>query len=263
MGEIVRCTYKRSILSIQNVWFAHADDIETIKQEAGQKKIDVLNIHGVSFDDVPKGWEEQYTIFSDLSDSIDILQPKIRKNFRYEIRRAKKEGTVIKSYNSIASMDERKLLDLFEETYNQMYRDKGINQTFNRAQVEEYLNNGCMIITIGFFENIPYVFHSYIYNSDTSRFYYSTSPFRCDKADAALIGRINKAVHWYDMQMFKSMGVVNYDWGGISDKNASNGIDQFKLGFGGEIGHYYNINIGLSLKGKAAVEVRNVKVGKH
>lgn len=259
MREIVKSTYNRGILKIQNVWFAESKEITSIVETANESKCDVLNIHGVRFDSNPSGWNEQYTIISDLTASEEELLKKMRKNFRYEIRRADKEGVVIKRYIDSEFANEKDLLDTFENTYNQMYRDKDMSTVFNRTQVEGYLRDKCMVVTVGFYENIPYVFHSYIYNSVSARFFYSTSPFRSDKEDAALIGRINKAVHWHDMKMFKNMGITEYDWGGISDKDASNGIDQFKVGFGGKIEKYYNNSIGVSLIGNLAVKVKKIR----
>lgn len=258
MNEIVRSTYKKSILKIQNVWFANEGDIPEILNQSKKMGVDVLNIHGVRFSRKPEKWNEQYTIVSDLNETEEEILSKIRKNYRYEIRRTEKEGVVIRQYDGREFADKKVLLDTFEETYNQMYRDKGMKTVFNRAQVEEYLRTNCMLVTIGFFDETPYVFHSYIYNKNNARFYYSTSSFRSDKDIAALIGRINKATHWHDMKMFKKMGVTNYDWGGVSDKNASNGIDKFKIGFGGHIDKYYNKFIGVSLKGKMAIKLRKM-----
>lgn len=258
MKDVVKSSYNKGIFSIQNVWFADSKDVYDIMENAHTNKYDVVNIHGISFDSFPEGWSEQYTIISDLNEPEEELLKKIRKNFKYEIRRAEKEGVVIKKYVGKEFAKDTNLINAFERTYNQMYRDKNLNIVFNRSQVESYLKDECMLVTVGFYDDIPYVFHSYIYNKSNARFFYSTSPFRSDKDDAAMIGRINKAVHWHDMKMFKDMGVTNYDWGGISDKDASNGIDQFKVGFGGRIISYYNISIGISLIGKAAVKLKHV-----
>lgn len=261
MNDVVKSTYQKNVLKIQNIWFANPDDVDELISCGRKEGMDVINIHGISFVERPRNWNEQYTIMTNLSESEEELKKRIRKNFRYEIRRIEKESVVIKRYSSEEFAREKKLLDLFEKTYNQMYRDKGMGTVFNRIQVEQYLRTGCMIVTIGFYDTTPYVFHSYICNKSNARFYYSTSPFRSDRDAAALIGRINKAMHWHDMKMFKEMGIVNYDWGGISDKDASNGIDQFKVGFGGNIEKYYNCSIGVSLKGRTAIKIKDFLLG--
>ena len=56
-----------------------------------------------------------------------------------------------------------------------------------------------------------------------------------------------------DMKYFKEKGLVRYDWGGISDFENPNGIDEFKLKFGGDKITYYNVFTGNSLLGKLAV----------
>lgn len=257
---IIKSIYKKNMLRIQNVWFANEDEIADVIEQGKKSKADVLYIHGVSFKSSPKGWNKQYTVFSDLNGSLEELHEKIRKNYRYEIRRAEKEGVVVREYDGNGLIEETALLDSFQETYNRMYFDKGMKVVFNRAQVEQYLRDGCMFLTIGFFGGIPYVFHSYIYNDDCARLHCSASSFRSNRDATALIGRINKAVHWHDMRMFKEKGIVNYDWGGISDKDAPNGIDQFKMAFGGQVKEYFNIFIGITIKGKAAVRIKNATI---
>ncbi|MBQ2936393.1 MAG: hypothetical protein IJD96_09185, partial [Lachnospiraceae bacterium] len=74
-----------------------------------------------------------------------------------------------------------------------------------------------------------------------------------ESADQSMIGRANKRLHWEDMKYFKEKGLVRYDWGGISDFENPNGIDEFKLKFGGDKITYYNVFTGNSLLGKLAV----------
>lgn len=259
MNEMVKNTYIRKMMKIQNVWFADCQMIDTIENEAKGEDVDVLNLHGVHMDSHPEGWTEQYTFVTDLTLSEDDLLSQIRKNFKYEIRRNEKEAVSFKDYLNEDVLSEPSLLDIFEETYNQMYQDKGMSSTFNRKLMESYLREGQMIVTIGFFEDVPYVFHSYIYNSKNTRFFYSTSSFRHEKELAAVIGRMNKGLHWHDLLLFKRMGLSVYDWGGISCREATNGIDQFKAGFGGDLDCYYNKSIGISIKGKLAVKARSLK----
>ena len=68
-----------------------------------------------------------------------------------------------------------------------------------------------------------------------------------------MIGRANKRLHWEYIKYFKQKGLLRYDWGGISDFENPNGIDEFKLKFGGEKITYYNIFAGNTVLGKAAV----------
>ena len=63
----------------------------------------------------------------------------------------------------------------------------------------------------------------------------------------AMLGKIRKD------KTFRKKGLIRYDWGGISDFDNPNGIDEFKLKFGGEKITYYNIFAGNTLLGKLAV----------
>lgn len=55
------------------------------------------------------------------------------------------------------------------------------------------------------------------------------------------------------------MGITQYDWGGIANPEEPNGIDQFKMGFGGEAASYYNVIIGVSLLGKITLSSMKAK----
>ena len=89
------------------------------------------------------------------------------------------------------------------------------------------------------------MFHSYIYDVHDARLLHSASCFREESADQNLIGRANKKLQWEDMKYFKEQGVLRYDWGGISDFDNPNGIDEFKLKFGGDKITYYNVLRGI------------------
>lgn len=50
--------------------------------------------------------------------------------------------------------------------------------------------------------------------------------------------------------MLKEMGVKEYDWGGIASCDESNGIDRFKMSFGGRYNEDYNLYAACSLRAK-------------
>ncbi len=71
----------------------------------------------------------QATLVSDSSLPEDELKSRIKKNTRYEIRRAKRDGVFTKQYESKELPED--LLRSFVVTYNEMYKSKGIKQSFN------------------------------------------------------------------------------------------------------------------------------------
>ena len=55
------------------------------------------------------------------------------------------------------------------------------------------------------------------------------------------------------MDWFREHGYVLYDWGNISSSTNPNGIDKFKMSFGGEVVTVYNSFVGNTLLGKILV----------
>ena len=82
-----------------------------------------------------------------------------------------------------------------------------------------------------------------------------------DNAMRNAIGRANKYLHWNDWLLLKKMGIVEYDWGGIASYDNPNGIDKFKMSFGGEYRKYYNISSTCSLRAKLYHKLRKM-IGK-
>ena len=91
-----------------------------------------------------------------------------------------------------------------------------------------------------------------------ARLLHSVSDFR-EREDASLIARSNKRLHWADMELFSSMGIEVYDWGGISSLEKPNGIDSFKMKFGGQLVTRYNVFLGRTILGKLAILALKIK----
>lgn len=251
---MVYCNYDKSFMRVGHLWFA-----DQLPQKA--HKPDILYKHGVKNSESRPFTISlvQYTQITDLTVDEKTLYQTIRKNYRYEIRRADKENVTKKFYTAKQLAERPDILDAFENVYNQMYRDKQMNVVFNRPLVEEYLKQNGIVFTVASYDGEPLVFHSYIIDKTHVRFFYSASPFRAQKDLAAEIGRMNKALHWFDLQTFKQMGICSYDWGGIRSAEKPNGIDLFKMGFGGTVLFYHNAISGISLKGKAAIVFLKIK----
>lgn len=201
----------------------------------------------------------QHTLITDLTEDEESIYKKIRKNYRYEIRRVEKENVQLKFYSAKEMSEKKELMSSFATTYNQMYASKGINAKFNTPLVKEYMQKDAICFTIAYYNGEPLVFHSYIVDKHNARFFYSASPFREKKDVATIIGQMNKALHWFDIKTFRNMGIAQYDWGGIANPEEPNGIDQFKMGFGGKEKDYYNTIQGITFIGKIAVMMTKLK----
>ena len=82
---------------------------------------------------------------------------------------------------------------------------------------------------------------------------YSVSNFRMDPSKRNLAGRMNKLLHIKDMDWFRERNYTLYDWGNISSSQNPNGIDIFKMSFGGDVVTVYNSFVGNSFLGRLLV----------
>lgn len=246
---MVYTEYKKVGIKIGHLWFSDG-------QYKGYHP-DILYLHGMRTN--IGGGGKQHTLITNLSNPEEEIYKKIRKNYRYEIRHVEKENVKLEFYSAKEMSEKKELVSSFATTYNQMYASKGINAKFNMPLVKEYMQKAAICFTIAYYNGEPLVFHSYIVDKNNARFFYSASPFREKKDVATIIGQMNKALHWFDIKTFRNMGITQYDWGGIANPEEPNGIDQFKMGFGGEATSYYNVIIGVSLLGKITLSSMKAK----
>lgn len=191
----------------------------------------------------------QYSALTALTKSEDELWSAIKKNVKYDIRRGEKEGIEPKHF--LPRQIDQGLLQDFSQVYEQMYADKGLSASFEMDTIKRYIDCEAMEISAAYIEGIPVVFHAYICDERNVRLYYSASSFRQEKEKNAMFARANKLLHWADIRQFKERGIELYDWGGIAEPDQPNGIDLFKLSFGGELTAYYNVRTETGLMGKA------------
>ena len=128
----------------------------------------------------------------------------------------------------------------------------------NLEQMRAYAREGALYCSRVRKDGEDLVYHSYLADETCARLLHSVSDFR-ESQDGALISRANRGLHWEDMKRFAKKGLSVYDWGGIPNPEAPNGIDQFKIKFGGEPVTYYNAIEGRSVLGKLAVLALRIK----
>jgi hypothetical protein len=144
------------------------------------------------------------------------------------------------------------LLAEFSDMYTAMYMEKGMSgHSLNINELNAYKEKNALVITTADINGNNVVYHSYIKVGSKSRFLHSCSEFRIqDNSMRNAIGRANKFLHWNDWLFLKNEGVEEYDWGGIASFEEPNGIDKFKLAFGGVHRQYYNLSYTCSTKAK-------------
>ena len=244
---------KGKLFTSNHVWFETAD--EFIKSKKQKETADNLFIHAnpVAVSKVGRyscTMKKQETLISDLSIPEEELWTKMTKTVRNEINRSKRENVGVKIYR--AKQITEMLLDSFGKMYHEMYAEKGIEGAeLNKNELKAYASNDALLITVAEIGNVPVVYHSYIFDSEHSRFLQSCSEFRhVDNSMRNAIGRANKYLHWNDWMLLKEMGIKEYDWGGIASHQEPNGIDRFKMSFGGIYREYYNLYAACSLRAR-------------
>ena len=208
--------------------------------------------------------EANYTLISDLTETEETLLGHMTKNYRYEIRRAAKEGASAEFFDAAALRADPAVLSDLEQTYMNFCDSLGneaLKKDYSRKKVDSYLENDCIFLSRGSLGN-ALVYHLYETDGETAVLCYSASDFRSADVDQNAAGRLNKFLHWADMQKMRIQGVRTYDWGNVSSLTNYNGIDVFKAGFGGKPTTLYNMFVGDSHIGRLAVAMMSRRKGK-
>lgn len=242
---MIRYSYYNHGIVFEEQWFTGDSIIEP------KNGSDYLNVFALKIKDEREGvYKKQYSLITSLTDDEQDIFRKIRKNARYEIKRSERENCKFDVLRGSQINDD--LLQKFAYTYTKMYASKGMKRTFNYRLMNACIEEDCVAITVGYHDDIPMVYHSYLFDNNVARLYQSCSLFRdnSDKDEPKNVGMVNRALHWNDIMYFKKNSCTQYDWGGISSLDSPRGIDVFKQGFGGEPVEYYNYSLPLNIKGK-------------
>lgn len=245
--------FRRKIFTIREMSFG------TI-EETKKSGCDVVYMHSNDIEPIETRNTEcyvqrQYTLVNDLLLPEDELLSGIGKNYRYEIRRAEREQCTASIYTSADLSGKADVIDDFKHVYNEMFQKKGMGgYSFNSALINAGIESGNVVVsTCSFPENAELrVYHAYLCDGNSAMLVYSASPLWADgdKEKTNQIGRMNKLLHWEDIKWFKNKGYNSYEWGGIHSPDEPNGIDKFKMEFGGTVCRFNNYVVARSLLGR-------------
>lgn len=196
-----------------------------------------------------------HTLVCDLSRDPDALLGKMHKATRYEIRRASQDNLK----HEATSRPDSVWLEQFIQTFDEFAASKGLSPA-NRERLAGLQRHDSLDLSRMVGEDgRVLVWHAHIRTAQRIRLLHSASLFRgAGKAEAAVIGRANRLLHWLDMERCRAEGVKVYDFGGWYAGDADEEklrINQFKGGFGGELAHQYNANRPNTWKGAAALRM--------
>lgn len=241
-------------LSLERIWYAdnrvdsEADLVRYMRNSSPVKGIFAVN-------------QPAETIFSDITIDTDTLLSKCTKTVKYEVNKCAKESVSTSFYKSESLSSNPKIVDEFEKAYIDFAKDledKSVLSAYSRHKIKNMIDNDCILISKAEKDSIN-VYHVYAWGEDAACLMYSVSNFRNDPDLRNLAGRMNKLLHIRDIEWFRSNGVKQYDWGNIHSSSNPNGIDKFKMSFGGNITTVYNCLVGNSLIGKIAALMYKLK----
>ena len=206
---------------------------------------------------------EFYTILLDLNRTPQQLLSSIKRDTRYEIRRATDQDRMV--YDCANGRDE-KVFRLFCDYYDDFATQKG-QPKMNRAWLSLLASAGALSLSrVNDSTGEIMVWHAYLRSNHRATLLYSASLFR--KFDSSALrnkmGRANRFQHWQDIQRFKAEGVSVYDFGGWYEGNRDQErlrINRFKEEFGGEIVKNYICERALTVKAKVFLRVRRLLLG--
>lgn len=237
--------YRKAGLRIAELWF---------DEEPNGARVDIIR-HFQRSAPIAEGRSARfYTILIDLSHEPDLLLAKMKRDTRYDIRRATSKDNLTYQLWTEVSLD---LLGQFRLAYDQFAKHTRLHRRIGLRLERLAEVGGLGLSQVRNEQGAPLVWHTYYRAKDRIRLLHSVSLVdNDDSSQRSLLGRANRYHHWQDILAFRAQGIEVYDlggwYGGGSDQKKLS-INRFKEEFGGEIVLNYNCQSGITLMGKAAI----------
>jgi hypothetical protein len=207
-----------------------------------------------------KGCREFHTILLDLTKEPDQLMAKIKKETRYEIRRAAVKDQL--TYRWMNAKDQT-AFESFCDYYDEFALQKGLAGIQRRWLSLMAQTSALHLSRIEDNRGATLVWHSYYCSGGRATLLYSISLYRSSKSSEFRnsVGRANRFHHWRDILRFKAEGASIYDFGGWYEGDrdrAKLNINRFKEEFGGEIVKNFICEHGVTIKGRLFIHLRRL-----
>lgn len=247
-------TYRKHGVRLSHVYFADSEQVR--KGEFKKKAGDLVFLHGASIPpDKGELLTTQNTLIKDLNASEEQLFLTMGKHLRKHIRKSEREDLVkIKFYESQDILDNEDILDTCKYLYEKMFKDKGMQASFNTKLAKRYCRCNALVVAMAYLEGEPVGFCAVIYSGENARAWVGAFDYRNEDRDGYVMSRGHRRLNWERMLWCKEHGVKYFDFGGINSFDEPNAIAKFKIEFEsqGKV-TYKNYLVPTNLIGKIAL----------
>jgi len=255
-GVVLKRKYRWMGLNILELHF-HKNITQFLQDQ------DLSNIDVIVFYQVTENYQNKLNDFATLQFDLKLDEDEIfrnirSKNTRNEIRKnIRDDGIDYLLVENLSNND----IDNFIHDLNWFMKEKNkdTNIGFIKNQIKSFVGN--IVLTHAIKDDITLASHLYLFDNERVRYTLGIS-YRHKGIDPSLVGRSNRGLHWFDIKLFKKRNFKIYDFGGIalnSNSADEKNIRKFKESFTRNTVHEYQGNIGLSIKGKLALSLHNLK----
>lgn len=217
----------------------------------------------IQYSAVPRmAWSRPFTsLVIGLEQTEAKLRDGLNRDTRYKINRAYERDAC--QFSAVAP--DARTCQRFSDFYDRFALSKGLPRV-DRMALLARAEAGLLLFSQARWRGEEVVWHVHVCAGGSATLLHSSSQFRAtdDKELQAVIGRANRALHWFDMLHFKGSGMLRYDFGGWYAGNEDDSllrINQFKEGFGGTRVDQFRALLGLTVIGKCLVRTRRILSG--
>jgi Acetyltransferase (GNAT) domain len=217
-------------------------------------RCDLLRVHQAPSPPEGRGWmcSPFTTLHLDLNKSDEELLGQMSPGTRYAVQRAlSRDGLRVDVIPKPSGDD----LANFFEFYNPFARMRRISpadEEFLRGLAER---SALVLSRVRRGGSRDLAWHAYLVGGRRMRLCHSAA-LGFEGVTAAQLGRANRLLHWEDIRYAKSQRLLVFDFGGIAVGGAEReleGINRFKLGFGGTLVEEFHCVEPRSVRGRAAL----------
>ncbi|MDD4988934.1 MAG: peptidoglycan bridge formation glycyltransferase FemA/FemB family protein [Candidatus Pacebacteria bacterium] len=182
----------------------------------------------LGFRNAPIHLHSEHTSVLSLLKSEDELQSGMRKNTRYAIRKAAKDGVLIESSKSI--IDFEKFWSIYMDTVKRQ-NFTPFSRKYLENEFKTFLENGQALLWFGKYKG-EYISTAFIVYTSNSGFYHHGASNHLFPSVSA-----SELLQWEAIKEAKKRGCESYNfWGIVAEDDKKHpwyGLSQFKRGFGG------------------------------